>query len=80
MDQSVNHEEFFKTLNQRGGWRGMGSHILLLIIFIVILSAFIWAGYSELDRVTRADGRVVPSRQVQTISNLEGGIIKEVLV
>ncbi len=29
---------------------------------------------------TRASGKVVPSKQIQVIQNLEGGIVKEILV
>ena len=31
--------------------------------------------WAELDEVTRGDGKVIPSRQVQVVQNLEGGIV-----
>lgn len=48
------------------------------IVFVVI--AFFWAKYSKLDETTRGEGRVIPASQVQVIQNLEGGIVKKILV
>lgn len=45
--------------------------------FFIIL--FIWIAIAEVDTVTRADGRVVPSAKLQVIQNLEGGIVSEIL-
>ncbi len=46
--------------------------------FVVIF--LIWAHFAVIDEVTRGEGRVVPSRKVQVIQNLEGGILSELLV
>jgi membrane fusion protein, adhesin transport system len=35
---------------------------------------------TELDRSVRAQGRVIPSALLQTVSNLEGGVIESILV
>jgi len=40
----------------------------------------LWAGLTELDRSVRAQGRVIPSSQLQVISNLEGGIVEAINV
>lgn len=45
--------------------------------FVAILT---WAGLANVDEVARATGRVIPSQQLQVISNLEGGIVKDILV
>jgi membrane fusion protein, adhesin transport system len=50
---------------------------LILGFFVVFL---IWAALTEIDRTVRGMGRVVPSSKIQMISNLEGGIVQEVLV
>jgi adhesin transport system membrane fusion protein len=42
--------------------------------------ALLWAKLAIIDEVTHADGKVIPSSQVQVVQNLEGGILKEVLV
>jgi membrane fusion protein, adhesin transport system len=49
----------------------------ILAILIIIL---LWAWFAEVDEVTRGEGRVIPSRQVQVIQSLDGGIVSEILV
>jgi adhesin transport system membrane fusion protein len=40
----------------------------------------VWAYYSNIEQVTRGDGKVVPSTQIQIVQNLEGGILSEIMV
>lgn len=54
--------------------------VLLWCIFLFLLSFFIWAYFAEIDQVTRASGRIIPARKVQTVDHLEGGIISEIFV
>jgi len=57
--------------------------VAILLLFGVILffaAAITWAWWAEIDEVTRGQGTVIPSSQVQVIQNLEGGILKEILV
>jgi membrane fusion protein, adhesin transport system len=58
----------------------MASNLLLwlMLSFLVIFVA--WAGLTKLDRTVMGIGRVIPSAQLQIVSNLEGGMIEEVLV
>jgi membrane fusion protein, adhesin transport system len=56
------------------------AHILLLVIASFFGIAFAWASWASLDEVTRGDGRVIPSSQVQVVQNLEGGIVAALLV
>lgn len=58
----------------------LAANILLLSILGFFVTFILWASLAELDEVTRASGRVVPSKQTQIIQNLEGGIVKEILV
>lgn len=47
----------------------------------VVLGAFmLWAGFFTLDKVTRGNGRVLPSVQNQIVQHLEGGIVQQILV
>lgn len=39
-----------------------------------------WMALTELDKVTRGAGRVIPQVQNQVIQHLEGGIVQEILV
>lgn len=56
------------------------SNMLLWIIVAFVAAFFLWAGLTELDRTVRGQGRVVPSSQLQVVSNLEGGVIQDILV
>jgi adhesin transport system membrane fusion protein len=54
---------------------------MLLFAFLALLAAFLtWAHFAVLDEVKRGNGRVVPSRQMQVVQTLEGGIVGEILV
>lgn len=54
-------------------------HLILWGSVLFLVSALIWANWATLDELTRANGRVIPSSQIQVIQNLEGGILSEVL-
>ncbi len=40
----------------------------------------IWAHFAVLDEVKRGNGRVIPTRQIQVVQSLEGGIVGAILV
>ncbi len=56
------------------------AQFLLYIIAGFVLTTIVWASVAKLDRVTRGQGRVVTSNQLQEVQYLEGGIVKEILV
>lgn len=56
------------------------SNLLLWTILAFFLIFVIWASWATLDRTVRGSGRVIASSQLQTVSNLEGGIVQEILV
>lgn len=58
--------------------RGGRSILYLSIILFGLL--FYWASVSEIEEVTRGDGKVIPSGQIQVVQNLEGGILSEMFV
>ncbi|MET0639173.1 MAG: HlyD family type I secretion periplasmic adaptor subunit [Hyphomicrobium sp.] len=55
-------------------------HLLLLTMLAMVVCGLIWAGLAVLDEVKRGNGRVVPSRQMQVIQSLEGGIVSAISV
>ncbi len=57
-----------------------GSRVILIVVAICLISFIAWSAWCEVDEVTRGEGRVIPSRQVQDIQNMEGGIIERILV
>jgi len=46
-------------------------------VFAVLLT---WSAFTKIDEVTRGEGRVIPSKQVQVIQSLDGGIVSDILV
>ncbi len=56
------------------------AHLLLATVVTFVVLFFAWASWATLDEVTRGEGRVIPSSQVQVVQNLEGGIVAELLV
>jgi adhesin transport system membrane fusion protein len=56
------------------------SNLLLWFVVAFIIAFFLWAGFTELDRTVRGQGRVIPSARLQIVSNLEGGVVQEILV
>jgi len=46
----------------------------------VLTVLLVWAAFTKIDEVTRGEGRVIPSKQVQVIQSLDGGIVSEILV
>ena len=58
----------------------LGAHLLLVAMAGFIVFFILWANFATLDEVTRGDGKVIPSSEVQIIQNLEGGIVDEFLV
>jgi adhesin transport system membrane fusion protein len=51
------------------------SRMLLAATLTLMVVALIWAHFAVLDEVKRGGGRVVPSRQIQVVQSLEGGIV-----
>lgn len=56
------------------------SNLLLWVIAAFFILALLWATFTQLDRTVHGMGRVVPTAQLQVVSNLEGGVIKQILV
>ena len=49
----------------------------LLVIFII---ALLWSALTKVDEITRADAKVIPSRQLQLVQSADGGIVSEIMV
>lgn len=59
---------------------GATAHLLLFAVLGFLVWAVLWANWAEVDQVSSGEGRVIPSRQLQVVQNLEGGILSEILV
>lgn len=57
------------------------AHRLTIWALAALITFFIiWAYFAELDRVTRGEGKIIPSSQVQLIQSLDGGVLQELYV
>ncbi|WP_157269902.1 HlyD family efflux transporter periplasmic adaptor subunit [Azohydromonas aeria] len=57
----------------RGRWA-------LVLIGALMVAFVVWAALARVDRVTRADARVIPDGREQQVASLEGGLLAELLV
>jgi len=56
------------------------SQLILWIVLAFVIWALIWANFAYVDELARGEGHVIPSKKIQVIQNLEGGIISDILV
>jgi adhesin transport system membrane fusion protein len=56
------------------------STLLVWATAITLMLALLWAGFFELDEITRAQGKVIPSSREQVIQSLDAGVLSELLV
>ncbi len=57
-----------------------GGRAIIWVTFALFFFFLLWAYYSNIEQVTRGEGKVIPSSQIQIVQNLEGGILSEILV
>jgi adhesin transport system membrane fusion protein len=57
-----------------------GGRAIVWVVLVLFVLFTVWAYYSEIEQVTRGDGKVIPSTQIQVVQNLEGGILSEIMV
>jgi len=53
---------------------------LVRLTALAIVLLLIWAAFARVDEVTKGDGRVIPSRQLQVLQSLDGGVVSDILV
>ena len=81
-DKALRPEDIDFTADCRSLVRKRRGKIYRLpVVILLCLAALIfWAANAELEEVTRGIGKVIPSKAVQTIQSLEGGILDELMV
>ena len=57
-----------------------GVRALSVTVAVMFVCLIIWAAIADVDEVTHSEGQVVGSQRTQTIQNLEGGILRGILV
>lgn len=70
-DTTVEEQEFVASKS---------ANLVLWAIVGFVAIAVLWASLAEVDRSVRSVGRVIPSSRLQVVSNLEGGVVEQILV
>ncbi|WP_297485031.1 HlyD family type I secretion periplasmic adaptor subunit [Sulfurimonas sp.] len=58
----------------------MKTRIILWLAAIIVIWLIVWAYFAQIDALTRGQGKIIPSQQLQIVQNLEGGVVNEILV
>lgn len=56
------------------------AKMILYCALALAVVGLTWAHFAILDEVKRGQGKVVPSRQIQVVQSLEGGLVNAILV
>ncbi len=56
------------------------AQTLVRVAGVSVLGLIVWASLAHVDEVTKGDAKVVPSRQLQVVQSLDGGVVSEILV
>ena len=56
------------------------ARVILYVIVLLFICLIVWAGFAKVDEITRGEGKVIPSQQMQVIQSVDGGVVEEVLV
>ena len=70
--------QFFSTRDHAEGSTGL--RLSLWISVLVLFLFMVWAGFSDIDQITRAQGQIIPSSRTQIIQAPDGGVIENLLV
>lgn len=66
----------FKSLaREMSGREGSRNSVVLIVVVLLLFMSVTWAYLTELDNVTRGEGRIVSAMQNQVIQAAEGGVI-----
>lgn len=80
-EPKIKETDFMSELDAATKMRPTNAAVLMLFsIMALVVFGIIWAGVSKVEVLTRGQGQVVPSRDVQIVQSLEGGIVEELLV
>ncbi len=47
---------------------------------LVVVLLIVWASLAKVDEVTKGEAKVIPSKQLQIIQSLDGGVVSDILV
>jgi membrane fusion protein, adhesin transport system len=71
----VTNVNFKKLSNELSGTQSLSNSAILFAVGLLIVTFITWASFTELDNVTRGQGKIVSSVQNQLVQAGEGGVI-----
>jgi len=71
-------EQEAETVMSRGQTQRAQKIVRGALVIVVLL--IVWASFAHVEEVTRGDGKVIPSKQLQVVQSLDGGVVSEILV
>ena len=54
------------------------ARLTVWLTALLLVAVLVWANYAVLEEVTTGEGKAIPSSKIQTVQNLEGGIVAEI--
>lgn len=73
----MSYDALIATIERNRRFRA--GHLLYVIAALLVLLVT-WAAFAEISTVTRGQGKVIPSRQLQVIESYEGGVVRVIAV
>jgi membrane fusion protein, adhesin transport system len=67
-------------VDTRGDAALRGPRMTMVAVMALVAIFLVWATLFTIDELVRGEGRLIPPQRVQSVQNLEGGIIAAVLV
>ncbi len=81
MTRDVDEIEFMDQLAAATRMKpSRASNMMLWSITAMIAFFILWASFAKVEELTRGQGQVVPTQEIQIVQSLEGGILQELLV
>jgi len=56
------------------------AYLAIILMVAVVLFGIVWAGFSNIEEVTNAEGKIIVSSELQVVQHLEGGIVDKIYV
>lgn len=81
MARDVKETEFMDQLEAAARMKpNKASNVMLWSITAMIVLFILWANFAQIEELTRGQGQVVPTKEIQMVQSLEGGLLQELLV
>lgn len=77
MSKAAAHAERFLDVDED---LPLSERVIMKAIIAFFVLFFLWASFFHIDETVRGEGKVIPSREIQKLSSLEGGIVEEILI